>query len=307
MMESYGRVLLRLAKDIPEMVVMDGDLEESCGLRPFHQAYPERFLEVGCGEQDMVSMAGAMALKGKLPFINTYSAFLSSRANEQIFNNATEYSRVIYVGHMCGLVPATPGKSHQGIRDITLMKGIPNMLVVEPASEKQLEDLLRYASVKHAGPTYIRIANIAAKRDIPYTHSDIQVGRGAIVKAGDPQAVITYGPIMLAQVLEAAEVLQSEGHSLRVINMPWLNRVDTDWLQQALEGIKTLYCVENHASQGGLSDEIARCVATSPTRFLSLKLQVIGVEGFAQSGQVDETLHAFRLSAEAIAQKIRQD
>lgn len=307
MMERYGQILLRLAPEFPEMVVLDGDLEESCGLRPLHQTYPRQFLEVGCGEQDMVSMAGAMALQGKLPILNTYSAFLSSRANEQIFNNATEQSRVIYAGHMCGLVPATPGKSHQGVRDIAILKGIPNLLVVEPASEAELEAFLRYAARTHQGPTYMRIANIPAAREIPTVSGPLQPGRGSILKEGADIAFMAYGPILLAQVLEAAEGLAREGKTPKVVNMPWLNRVDPEWLAQTMKGVRTLYCVENHAERGGLSDDIARALAADPARFSGVRLRVIAVEGFAQSGQVDETLDAFRLSAARISATVHKD
>ena len=307
LVDSYSRVLLRLAEENNEWVVIDGDLEESCGLRPFRLAHPDRFIELGCAEQDMVSMAGALSRAGTLPLVNTYSAFLSSRANEQIFNSATEYNHVIYVGHMAGLIPATPGKSHQAVRDIAVFNGIPTLLVLEPASEMELESLLRYAMKTYKGPTYFRIANAPASALIPSPTHAPQVGVGQVLQEGSDAAVFVYGPIPTAEVLDAAARLKSENISIRVIQTPWLNRLDQEWFAKVVQGVRFIYVVENHADGGGLGDLLARALSGNPARYASTPLRVLGLRGFAQSGLIRESLDGFGLSAEAFMERWRTE
>src|SRR5439155_19433709 len=118
---AYGEELLVLADRHPELVVLDADLASDCRIRPFELAHPERFHESGIAEQDMVSAAAGMARHGLLPVVNSFAAFLAARANEQIYNQASEQSKVIYALHYAGLIPAGPGKSHQSIRDVSLL------------------------------------------------------------------------------------------------------------------------------------------------------------------------------------------
>ena len=123
--EAYGEALEELAKTNARLVVLDADLASDCRVRGFEQAYPERFLEVGIAEQDMVSVAGGLARHGLAPVVNSFASFLASRANEQIYNNASEGSKVVYGMHYAGLIPAGPGMSHQSLRDVSLLAALP--------------------------------------------------------------------------------------------------------------------------------------------------------------------------------------
>ena len=125
--EAYGEALLELAAERGDLVVLDADLASDCRIRAFELAYPDRFFQCGIAEQDMVSTAAGMARHGLLPVVNSFASFLASRANEQIYNQASEGSKVVYALHYAGLIPAGPGKSHQSVRDISLLAALPNV------------------------------------------------------------------------------------------------------------------------------------------------------------------------------------
>src|SRR6185369_4433731 len=143
--EAFGQALVTQGAQRPDLVVLDGDLAADCRVRNFELAYPERFLENGIAEQDMVSTAGGMARHGLLPVVNSFASFLASRANEQIYNQASEGSKVLYALHYAGLIPAGPGKSHQSIRDISLLAALPNVAIVQPGSSEETRALVRWA------------------------------------------------------------------------------------------------------------------------------------------------------------------
>ncbi len=143
-MNGYGEALLDLGARRNDIVVLDADLAADCGLRPFQERYPERFVENGIAEQDMVSMAGGLALQGLLPIVNSFGVFLASRANEQIYNNATENTKIIYVCHYAGLIPAGPGKSHQSLRDVSLFGALPNCVILEPCNTIEVKKALNW-------------------------------------------------------------------------------------------------------------------------------------------------------------------
>jgi transketolase len=132
--EAYGKTLLELGAERDDLVVLDADLASDCRTRGFELAYPDRFFQCGIAEQDMVSTAAGMARHGLLPVVNSFAAFLASRANEQIYNQASERSKVVYALHYAGLIPAGPGKSHQSVRDISLLAALPNVAIVQPGS-----------------------------------------------------------------------------------------------------------------------------------------------------------------------------
>jgi transketolase len=260
-------------RSIKNLVVLDADLSEDCGLREFEKKFPERFIQCGIAEQNMVSIAGSMP--DKLPVVNTYAAFLTSRANEQIFNNCSQHSKVIYAGHLAGLLPGRPGKSHQAVRDISLLMSIPNLTLFAPCNGVELDKFLSWAA-KDKDSSYVRIEHAPARHDIklPATYK-FEMGKGFVLGAGHDVALITYGPLMLAECREAMYTLHKFRINARVINMPWLNCVDAGWLRKAVGPCKHVFVVENHSIHGGLSSVISKL----------MPVRTIGVIGFGQSGE----------------------
>ena len=154
--QAYSEAIVKIGSN-KNVLILDADLAKDCGLIEFENKFPDQFLEFGIAEQDMVSAAGTMALNGFLPIVNSFSCFLIPRANEQIYNNATQKSKVLYTGVMNGVLPAAPGHSHQSVRDIALMRSVPGLDVIEPWTKQQVEDTLNYYLQKETGSIYMRI------------------------------------------------------------------------------------------------------------------------------------------------------
>jgi len=305
LLEIFSDLLVDIGGKQKNLVVLDADLAESCGLRKFQFTYPERFIEVGIAEQDMVSMAGGLALAGKLPIVNTYAAFLTSRANEQIFNNASEGTKIIYVGHLAGIIPAKPGKSHQGIRDISLMRAIPDMLICDPCNAKELRGIMELAVFKMDQSFYIRLEHPAPKVPVQLPSDyEVRVGKGVTIADGSDAVVFGYGPLLLSEVLLARDLLRKENIDIKVVNLPWMNPVDEKWVVDTIGDIKHVFCVENHSEIGGQSESILRALSTKSSR--DVDFCIMGVKGYGRSGDADEVLRYFGIDSLSMADKIRK-
>jgi transketolase len=289
---AYGEALLELAEEHPELVVLDADLASDCRIRPFELAHPERFHESGIAEQDMVSAAAGMARQALLPVVNSFAAFLAARANEQIYNQASEQTKVIYALHYAGLIPAGPGKSHQSIRDVSLLGALPNMTIVQPGNSEETKALLRWAVEDAAENVALRLAIGPSPRRLELP--DVTEGRGAVLHEGTEALLFAYGPVMLNEALTAAERL---GDRVQVVNMPWLNRVDVEWLLDLVEPFEDVFVLEDHAPIGGLGDTLRR-------ELVGRRVTVFGVEGWPACGTPAEALRFHRLDGVSLAGRI---
>jgi transketolase len=301
--EAYGEALAELASDHPELVVLDADLASDCRVRGFQLERPERFVEVGIAEQDMVSVAAGMARHGLLPVVNSFASFLASRANEQIYNQASEGSKVIYALHYAGLIPAGPGKSHQSVRDASLLGALPGVTVVHPANQEETRAVLRWAVEEARGSVAIRLAIGPSPRAIELPRGwALTPGRGAALVAGDTALVLTYGPVMLAEALGAAEALRTQGTRVTVIDHPWLHLVDPAWLAELARVHRAVLVVEDHAPFGALGETVRRALHEAGVG--ELPLAIAGVEGWPVCGTPPEALRAHGLDAASLAARI---
>jgi transketolase len=289
---AYGEALLELADDRPELVVLDADLASDCRIRSFELAHPERFHESGIAEQDMVSAAAGMARQGLLPVVNSFAAFLAARANEQIYNQASERTKVIYALHYAGLIPAGPGKSHQSIRDVSLLAALPNMTVVQPGNGDETRALLRWAVEEAEEDVALRLAIGPSPRHIDLPEAAF--ARGSVIYDGSDALLFAYGPVMLHEALTAAEQLDGR---LQVVNMPWLNSVDADWLAELTEPFGDLFVLEDHAPVGALGDSLRRALD-------GRSVTVFGVEGWPACGTPAEALRFHGLDGASLADRI---
>jgi transketolase len=300
---TYGEALIEAAAREPRLVALDADLRLDTGLVGFRERYPDRFFECGIAEQDMVSQAGTMALAGLLPVVHSFACFLSTRPNEQIYNNATEHTKVIYHASLAGLIPAGPGHSHQSVRDISALGSVPGLVLIQPSDELETRLALRWAVEENPASTYLRLTT--PPRDVPYSLPPgyrLQVGRGVVLRPGREGVIIAYGPVMLAEAFKAAELLEGRGRSLSVVNLPWLNRVDDDWLAGLLQGQDRLFMVEDHYPELGQGALVTQALSRLG---LSIQTQIYGVEGVPACGQNDEVLDHHGLSAARLAERIR--
>ena len=301
--DAYGSALLAHMERNPKLFVLDADLAVDLGIRPIKERFPRRFLECGIAEMDMVSQAGGLALRGALPVCHSFACFLSARPNEQIYNNASERTRVIYTAGLAGLLPAGPGHSHQGIRDIAALGGIPGLTMLQPCDERELEQALEYA-MKQPGSTYLRLCALPV--ELPFStpaERELREGCGASVRRGGDALLIGYGPVMLTQAYLAAELLaENHGIELEVASLPWLNRVDAAWLREVLADRPWLFTIDDHYLANGQGQLLAATLADLGLH--TVRVHRFGVRGWPACGAPDEVLAHHGLDARSLAREI---
>ena len=302
---AYTDALLAAGERHGNLVALDADLLLDTGLIPFRERFPERTIECGIAEMDMVSQAGGMALRGMLPVCNSFACFLSTRPNEQIYNNATEHTKVIYVGWLAGLLPGGPGHSHQSVRDIAAVGGTPGLTILEPSCPEEVGPLLDWALDENAGSSYFRMTSIpyALPFVLPAGYTP-QAGQGVRVGGHDGAAVlIAYGMVMLAEACKAADILKDQhGIGLEVVNLPWLNCVDGTWLAGLLAGRQALFTLDNHYLDGGQGERIL--AAAFEQGLGGLRTKRFGLTDIPASGANPDVLRQAALDAETLAEMI---
>ncbi len=303
---AYGEALVELGSQREDLVVMDADLSADCGLRLFENAFPQRFIESGIAEQDMVSTAGGLALQGLLPIVNSFGVFLASRANEQIYNNATEKTKIIYVCHFAGLIPAGPGKSHQSLRDISLFGALPNIVILEPCNNIETQQVLQWCIKEAETSCMIRLVISPSPRKIRLSDNyQLSPGKGDILAGGSDAVLFAYGPVMLNEALRARDALLASDFSLKVINLPWINRIDVSWLKEAIGESETVFALDNHSIYGALGDNLLNAIMNSETLHTT-RLIKFGVEGYPACGTPAEVLAYHKLDGPSLAARILQ-
>ena len=306
---AYSRALVNQARRNARIVAFDADLALDTGLLPFEAEFPDRFIECGIAEQDMVSQAGGAARKGLLPVVHSFACFLSDRPNEQIFNNATERTKVVYVGSLAGVVPGGPGHSHQCVRDIAALSAVPRLVMIEPSCEREVELAVAHClSDATRDSSYLRLVSVPW--DVPFElPHDYQLteGRGVELRGGRDAVIFGYGPVLLGEAVKAAALLSAHhGIQAAVINLPWLNRIDRDWFADAVRDRGAIFTLDNHFIHGGQGDMLLRTLAettdghSSPHRVV----RRLGILDVPFCGRNDEVLRAHCLDAESLCETI---
>jgi len=303
LMAAYEDELVRQAEANDRIVVFNADLVKDCGLIAFEKRFPERFVECGIAEQDMVSQASGLAQMGLIPLCHSFACFLSTRPNEQIYNAATEHEKVIYTGSLAGLLPGGPGHSHQSVRDISALGAVPGLSLVEPCQESEVRQLLSWAINDNDASTYIRLCSMGWDMpfDLPADYA-LTPGRGAVVRDGDDGIVFGYGPWLLSNAYEAAELLARErGLELRVVNLPWLNRVDEEWLREVVGSRPWVIALDNHYEHGGQAEMLLAQLAESEIRVGARRL---ALDGIPECGTTQEVLEYHEFDALNLARRM---
>jgi transketolase len=299
---AYGEALARLGEEHEQLVALDADLVLDTGLIPFRDRFPERFFECGIAEQDMVSQAGAMALSGLLPAVHSFACFLSTRPNEQIYNNATEGTKVIYVGSLAGIIPGGPGHSHQSVRDISALGAMPGMALIEPFCETEVGAAMRWAVHEAAGPVYLRLVTPPWELGFdPPSVAELVPGRGTHLCEGADALLVCTGPVLVSQAWAAAELLKREGVRAGLVALPWLRDVDGAWLA-GIAGQAPVFCLDNHYREAGQGDAVLAALSAAGH---AAPVHKLGVEEVPACGANDEVLVVHGLDAESVAQRVR--
>ncbi|MGH9143107.1 MAG: transketolase C-terminal domain-containing protein [Vicinamibacterales bacterium] len=300
---AYGDELLQMARTRPDIVAMDGDLLSDCGIEAFKAELPERFIECGIAEQHMVSAAGGMALHGILPVVHSFACFLSTRANEHIYNNATERKKIIYAATLAGAVPGGPGHSHQSVRDISAIGSVPGLTAIEPCSEREARLAIRWAVEENPASTYLRFVNVPL--DLPYSlpaSYALHIGRGVALREGSDVALVGYGPLLMTSAWRAADDLARAGTSAAVINLPWLNRIDDVWVAETLGHFPVIITLDNHYVTLGQGVMVGAALARIGARST---FRSIGLTDVPACGSNAEVLSHHGLDASGIADVVR--
>ena len=303
LIETYSLALLEIAQKDKNIVALDADLILDTGLIPFKEKFPQRFVECGIAEQDMVSTAGGLALAGKLPIVHSFSCFLSTRPNEQMYNNATEKTKIIYVGSLAGIIPAGPGHSHQAIRDIATVGSIPGIYMVEPCCSSELVSLLNWAHSTNTKSTFLRLSSIPFynKIEMPEKYS-CNLGEGFKVRGSGNITIISYGPIMMNICIEIHEKLKLEGINSNIYNLPFLNFVDSKWLLSIMKNQEYIYHIENHLSFGGQNQLLAKIISSNK---INIEYESISLDDIPLSGTNSEVLDSIGYNSIKISEKIK--
>jgi len=304
LVSAYGEELVKLAEEDEDIVALDADLVLDTGLIPFKNQFPERFIECGIAEQDMVSAAGGLALMGKVPVVHSFACFLSTRPNEHIYNNATEHTKIIYAGSLAGLLPSGPGHSHQSVRDISLLSSIPGMTLIQPCNEQESRLAIRWAVKENSHSTYIRLVSIPC--ETPFTlpeNYQLEHGKGIALTEGDDVIIVAYGPVMLNEAVHAANILKKK-HDLhvKVINFPWLNYIDSQWLVEHIQSCKFVCVIDDHYTKSGLGEYFASELLVNGLGNKNIKL--LGLDEIPRCGKNNEVLVSHNLDRESIIRKI---
>jgi len=302
---AYEKALVALGEKRPNVLALDADLIKDCGLLAFAKRFPERFIECGIAEQDMASMAGGMARRGALPIVHSFACFLAARPNEQIYNQASESTKVIYVASLAGLLPGGPGHSHQSVRDISALAAVPGLVMAEPSAEAEVQPLLdALADGPRSG--YLRLVSV--KWPLPFAYPAghrAEVGKGWTAREGADGVIFAYGPWLVSNACEAADDVEAAtGARLAVTVLPWLNRVDAAWLRGAIGARRVVITLDNHYVQGGQGEMIAAAIARLSLQ-PSPSVTSLGVTSLPECGTNDEVLQHHGLDVASLAQQFR--
>jgi len=299
--DGYGNALLELGKTNPNVLVLDADLSTSTRTNWFAEKFPDRFIDVGIAEQNMVNIAAGLSLEGKIPFVTTYGVFVCGRAFDQLRNTVC-YSQlnVKIVGSHGGISVGADGGSHQAIEDIALMRILPHMTVVVPCDHHQAyKATLAIAQLK--GPAFLRLAREATVA-ITDENTDFEIGKAQIIIEGDDCAVFFAGTIG-AEVMKAVELLHKKRIFPTIINMHTIKPIDKECVIKYAKKFGEVMTVEEHLQAGGLGSAVAEVLAEN----YPAKMKMLAIyDRFGESGQPDVLLDAFGLSAEKISTQIEK-
>ena len=300
--EAYGKALAELAKENENVVVLDADLSKSTKTADFKAVAPERFFNMGIAEGNMMGVAAGLSTCGKVPFVSTFAMFAAGRAFEQIRNSICYPKLNVKVcATHAGLTVGEDGASHQAIEDISLMRSVPNMVVINPADDIETEAAIK-AVAEMEGPCYVRLGRMAVSRVNDEANYNFVIGKGITLAEGNDVAIIATG-IMVEAALEAKEELAKEGINARVINIHTIKPIDEELIIKAAKETGVIVTAEEHSVIGGLGSAVAEVVSENcPVPVLRVGVK----DTFGESGKPNELLEKYGLTSNDIVNKVKK-
>ena len=289
--DSYGNALVELGKEKDNVVVLDADLAAATKTATFKKAFPERHIDCGIAESNMIGIAAGLSTCGKVPFASTFAMFATGRAFEQIRNSvAYPHLNVKIAGSHAGISTGEDGATHQCIEDIAIMRAIPGMMVLNPADHYEMVEAVK-AAYAYNGPVYIRLGRLAIDSfNDPDTYK-FELGKGITLHEGNDITVVATG-LVVNEALKAVKSLEEKGINARLINIHTIKPIDRELIVKAAKETGRIVTVEEHNIVGGLGDAVCDVVCTE----CPVKVTKIGVnDEFGYSGPAKELLELFGL------------
>lgn len=299
--QAFGETLAELGAEYPDIVVLDADLSKSTMTKLFAAKFPERFFEFGIAESNMIGAAAGLALSGKIPFACSFACFLTGRYETIRISVAYSKAAVRLVGTHAGIGIGEDGNSQMGLEDVSLMRALPNMTVIQPCDEAETRAAVRYLAGHNEGPSYLRLT----RQKLPDVNGGgyrFEWGKGVVLREGSEVTVVASGGVV-ANALAAAQALSREGIEARVVNVHTIKPIDEDLIVRCARETGALFTVEDHTVIGGMGSAVAEvCAREAPVPVYRWGLQ----NRFGESGSPVELYRKYELDAEGIARRVRE-
>ena len=299
--ESYGKALAELGAEYENLVVLDADLAGATKTAVFKKAFPERHIDCGIAEGNMMGVAAGLATTGKIPFASSFAMFAAGRAFEQIRNSIGYPHLNVKIGAThAGISVGEDGATHQCNEDIALMRTIPGMVVISPADDVEARAAVR-AAVEYEGPVYLRFGRLA----VPVIHDEasykFEIGKGVVEREGKDVTIVTTG-LCVSESLEAAAKLAEEGIDAKVINIHTIKPIDEELILAAAKETGKIVTVEEHSVIGGLGSAVCDVLSEKlPTRVMKIGIN----DTYGESGPAKELIKKYGLDSESIATRVK--
>jgi transketolase len=299
--EALGKTLLEIGDKVPNMLLVNADLAGSTQVTYFMEKYPERTVEVGIAEQNMIGVATGLSMMGYIPFVVTFARFASKRASDQV-SLCVDYckSNVPIIGAYAGIFTGAQGATQQMICDTATMRSMPNMTVVDTADIHEIRAVLHYAA-EHEGPIYIRIGRDTWPVVFDESYK-FELGKGVWLREGSDVVLMSSG-VLLPYAIEAAEMLQQEDIDAGVINMPTVKPIDVDLINDVAREVGAIVTLENHNVQGGFGSAVAEVLVN----YHPVPVEFIGLQNvYTESAPNDDLAERYQLTAPWVAAAARR-
>ena len=299
--ESYGNALAELGKEHEDIVVLDADLAAATKTGVFKKAFPERHIDCGIAECNMIGVAAGLAATGKVPFASSFAMFAAGRAFEQVRNSVGYPKLNVKIGAThAGISVGEDGATHLCNEDIALMRTIPGMVVINPSDDVEAKAAVK-AAYEHQGPVYMRFGRLAVPVINDNEDYKFELGKGVVLREGKDVAIIATG-LPVANCLEAAEKLAAEGIDAKVINIHTIKPLDEELIVAAAKDTGKVVTVEEHSVIGGLGSAVCDVLCEqAPTKVLKIGIN----DTFGESGPAVELVKKYGLDADSIYEKVK--
>ena len=300
--ESYGNALAELGSEHKDLVVLDADLASATKTGVFKKAHPDRFIDCGIAEGNMMGVAAGLAAAGMVPFASTFAMFAAGRAYEQVRNSIGYPHLNVKIGAThAGISVGEDGATHQCNEDIALMRTIPGMTVICPSDDVEAKAAVR-AAYEFEGPVYLRFGRLAVPVINDRPDYKFEIGKGVVLREGKDVTIIATG-LPVSNCLEAAEKLAADGIEAKVINMHTIKPLDEELVLAAAKETGKVVTVEEHSVIGGLGSAVCDVLAEkAPARVLKIGINDV----FGESGPAVELIKKYGLDADSIYEKVKQ-